>query len=84
MEPSIRLTIPVDGSILVATRSHLLPPDGFGGASDDAMDMVLNLGQSMSNPLSTAQTNSWDSWGEEPIIEVSEVFLNLPGLPIGT
>ncbi|KAK7693491.1 hypothetical protein QCA50_003059 [Cerrena zonata] len=71
-----------DGSILVATRSRFLPPDDFGANPDDNMDIVLNLEQSLTNPLSTAHANSWDSWSEDSIIELCEVWLNKPGLPI--
>ena len=65
--------------MVIATRSHLLPPEDACADSNAAMDMVLNMDHP--TQLSTTQDSPWDAWCEESIIEVSEIWLNKPGLP---
>ncbi|CAL1704650.1 unnamed protein product [Somion occarium] len=72
-----------DPSILIAMRSHLLPPDD--PSSDHPLDMVLPLDLDQPLPAahttSTAQSNLWEIWGEEAMIELCEVTLGKGGAP---
>ncbi|PBK78348.1 hypothetical protein ARMSODRAFT_947241 [Armillaria solidipes] len=66
-----------ESSILVATRSHIIPlPPGNPNTDHFDMNMSLDFGQS--NAEST--THSEEVYGEESIIEVSEVRLQFDGI----
>ncbi|PBK97052.1 hypothetical protein ARMGADRAFT_1010562 [Armillaria gallica] len=66
-----------ESSILVATRSHIIPlPPGNPDTDHFDMNMSLDFGQS--NAESTS--HSEEVYGEESIIEVSEVRLQFDGI----
>lgn len=68
-----------DTSVLIATRSHLLPLSPAGTSQFDSMDLSIpvNLTQQHS---SGPETNDWEAWGEESIIELCEVQLKFDGV----
>ncbi|KAK0210934.1 hypothetical protein DFS33DRAFT_1296412 [Desarmillaria ectypa] len=66
-----------ESSILVATRSHIIPlPPGNPNTDHFDMNMSLDFGQSNAE----FTTHSEEIYGEESIIEVSEVRLQFDGI----
>jgi len=66
-----------ESSILVATRSHVLPsykPNPYSYSSMD-LDLTLDMSQSGSSSESPSSPE-WELWGEEPIIHLCEVTLS--------
>ncbi|KAK0503447.1 hypothetical protein EDD18DRAFT_1137871, partial [Armillaria luteobubalina] len=66
-----------ESSILVATRSHIIPLPP-GNPDNDHFDMNMSLDFGQSNAEST--THFEEVYGEESIIEVSEVRLQFDGI----
>ena len=61
-----------DSVILVATRSHLLPPHTTAQIPFNTMDLGLHL--EMTEPGYQSDSliaNEWERWGEEPTIDLS-------------
>lgn len=70
-----------DSTIVIATRSHLLPTHTGGHVPFNTMDLALHLDMAESNSTNdNLIANEWEQWGEEPTIELAALAIKVNGL----
>ncbi|KAJ3537580.1 hypothetical protein NM688_g6664 [Phlebia brevispora] len=69
-----------DNTIVIAMRSHLLPPHGAEHAPFNTMDLSLHLDMADSSEQNDSLiANEWEQWGEQSTVELSMLLVRCTG-----
>ncbi|EMD37984.1 hypothetical protein CERSUDRAFT_113104 [Gelatoporia subvermispora B] len=70
-----------DSTMVVAMRSHLLPPQHADRSLHDPMGLGLPLEMAHGSAADDPFASEWDMWGEDPTIQLCEVHLDYKNVP---